>query len=83
MAHGVSPMNRDIVKHNDRTLMFSIRWQMPVIPFFKTMVALMGIVSASAAQEIWGTAYWTPLQIIDTWMDTSGGRAAAFFCASI
>ncbi|KAI4693570.1 uncharacterized protein J4E88_001943 [Alternaria novae-zelandiae] len=57
-------------------------WQMPVIPFFKTMVALMGIVSASAAQEIWGTAYWTPLQIIDTW-DTPGGRAAAFFCASI
>ncbi|RAR10228.1 NCS1 nucleoside transporter family [Stemphylium lycopersici] len=58
-------------------------WQMPVIPFFKTMVALMGIVSASAAQQIWGTAYWTPIQILDTWMDTSGGRAAAFFCASI
>lgn len=58
-------------------------WQMPVIPFFKTMVALMGIVSASAAQEIWGTAYWTPLQIIDKWMDTPGGRAAAFFCAAI
>ncbi|CAA9966366.1 uracil permease [Pyrenophora teres f. maculata] len=58
-------------------------WQMPVIPFFKTMVALMGIVSASAAQQIWGMAYWTPLQIIDTWMTTPGGRAAAFFCASI
>ncbi|EUC47383.1 hypothetical protein COCMIDRAFT_35070 [Bipolaris oryzae ATCC 44560] len=58
-------------------------WQLPVIPFFKTMVALMGIVSASAAQKLWGKAYWTPLQIIDTWMDTPGGRAAAFFCASI
>ncbi|KAF2726994.1 uracil permease [Polyplosphaeria fusca] len=58
-------------------------WQAPAIPFFKTMVALMGIVSASAAQEIWGVTYWTPLQIIDTWLDTSGGRTAAFFCASI
>jgi nucleobase:cation symporter-1, NCS1 family len=58
-------------------------WQLPVIPFFKTIVALFGIISASAAKDIWGVAYWTPLQIIDTWQDTSGGRAAAFFCASI
>jgi len=43
----------------------------------------MGIVSASASQEIWGTPYWTPLQIIDKWQDTPGGRAATFFCASI
>jgi nucleobase:cation symporter-1, NCS1 family len=58
-------------------------WQMPAIPLLKTMVALMGIISASAAQQIWGKPLWTPIQIIDTWQDTSGGRAAAFFCAAI
>ncbi|KAF6843922.1 ncs1 allantoate transporter [Colletotrichum musicola] len=58
-------------------------WQLPVIPFFKTIVALFGVISASAAQKIWGVPYWTPLEIIDTWQNTAGGRAAAFFCASI
>jgi NCS1 family nucleobase:cation symporter-1 len=47
------------------------------------MTALMGIVSASAAQQIWGTPYWTPIQIIDTWQSTPSGRAAAFFCAAV
>lgn len=56
-------------------------WQLPVIPFFKTIIALFGIISASAAQQIWGKPYWTPLEIIATWQDTPGGRAAAFFCA--
>jgi NCS1 family nucleobase:cation symporter-1 len=58
-------------------------WQLPVIPFFKTIVALFGVISASAAQSIWGQAYWTPLEIIATWQNTPGGRAAAFFCGSI
>lgn len=56
-------------------------WQLPVIPFFKTIVALFGIISASAAQKMWGVPYWTPLEIIATWQDTPGGRAAAFSCA--
>jgi len=58
-------------------------WQMPTIPLLKTLTALMGIISASAAQEIWGTPYWTPVQIINTWQATPSGRAAAFFCAAI
>ncbi|CAI0646879.1 unnamed protein product [Colletotrichum noveboracense] len=58
-------------------------WQLPVIPFFKTIVALFGVISASAAQEIWGVTYWTPLEIISTWQNTAGGRAAGFICASI
>lgn len=58
-------------------------WQMPTIPLLKTLTALMGIISASAAQQIWGTPYWTPIQIINTWQHTPGGRAAAFFCAAI
>ncbi|KAH7084614.1 uracil permease [Paraphoma chrysanthemicola] len=58
-------------------------WQIPAIPLLKTLTALMGIISASAAQEIWGKPYWTPTQIMGTWQDTSGGRAATFFCAAI
>jgi NCS1 family nucleobase:cation symporter-1 len=58
-------------------------WQIPTIPLLKTLTALMGIISASAAQQIWGTPYWTPIQIIDKWQGTPGGRAAAFFCATI
>ncbi|KAF2026264.1 hypothetical protein EK21DRAFT_103343 [Setomelanomma holmii] len=33
-------------------------WQMPTIPLLKTLTALMGIIPASAAQQIWGKAYW-------------------------
>jgi NCS1 family nucleobase:cation symporter-1 len=58
-------------------------WQMPTIPLLNTLIALMGITSASAAQEIWGKPYWTPTQIMRTWQDTSGGRAATFFCAAV
>jgi NCS1 family nucleobase:cation symporter-1 len=58
-------------------------WQALTIPLLKTLTALMGIISASAAQQIWGVPYWTPLQIIDTWQGTPSGRAAAFFCAAI
>ncbi|KAL5118332.1 hypothetical protein ACEQ8H_003681 [Pleosporales sp. CAS-2024a] len=58
-------------------------WQIATIPLLKTLTALMGIISASAAQQIWGTPYWTPLQIINKWPGTPGGRAAAFFCAAI
>jgi NCS1 family nucleobase:cation symporter-1 len=58
-------------------------WQIPTIPLLKTLTSLMGIISASAAQQIWGTPYWTPIQIIDKWQGTPSGRAAAFFCAAI
>ncbi|KAL2205934.1 uracil permease [Sarocladium strictum] len=58
-------------------------WQLPVIPFFKTIVALFGIISASAAKQIWGTVFWTPLEIIDQWTDTPGGRVAAVVCGLI
>jgi NCS1 family nucleobase:cation symporter-1 len=58
-------------------------WQALSIPLLKTLTALLGIISASAAQQIWGISYWTPIQIIDTWQGTPNGRAAAFFCAAI
>jgi NCS1 family nucleobase:cation symporter-1 len=56
---------------------------MPTIPLLKTLTALTGIISASAAQEILGKPYWTPTQIMGTWQDTCGGRAATFFCAAV
>jgi NCS1 family nucleobase:cation symporter-1 len=58
-------------------------WQIPTIPLLKTLTSLMGIISASAAQKIWGTPYWTPIQIVNKWQGTPSGRAAAFFCAAI
>lgn len=35
-------------------------------------------VVASAGQEIYGTLYWDPTQIINRW----DNRAAAFFCSA-
>ncbi|KAI0155965.1 uracil permease [Pestalotiopsis sp. NC0098] len=58
-------------------------WQLPIIPFFKTIVGVLGIVAASASQQIYGTALWNPLDIVNQWQGTPGGRAAAFFCGLI
>ena len=58
-------------------------WQLPFIPFFKVIVGIFGIVSASASQVVFGTTYWSPLDIIAQWQGSSGGRAAAFFCSAI
>lgn len=58
-------------------------WQLPFIPIFKTLVGVFGIVSASASKKVYGEVYWSPLDIINRWQGTPGGRAAAFFAASI
>lgn len=58
-------------------------WQLPVIPIFKTIVGVFGIISASASKKVYGTVYWSPLEIIGQWQGSPGGRAAAFFAASI
>lgn len=57
-------------------------WQIPTIPLLKTLTALLGVISASAAQQIWGKPLWTPIQIIGTWVDTPGGRTLAVFCSA-
>uniref|UniRef100_A0A8H7TUX6 Uracil permease n=1 Tax=Bionectria ochroleuca TaxID=29856 RepID=A0A8H7TUX6_BIOOC len=54
-------------------------WQLPAIPFFKTIVGIFGIVAAGAAKEVYGEALWNPIDIINKWQDNPGGRAAAFF----
>lgn len=56
-------------------------WQVLLIPTFLTTMGICGIVGASASQKLWGEALWNPLNIVDKWNDTPGGRAAAFFCS--
>jgi NCS1 family nucleobase:cation symporter-1 len=46
-------------------------------------VGLCGIVGPSASEKIWGTALWNPLDIVEKWNHTPGGRAAAFFSAAL
>ncbi|KAK8093613.1 permease for cytosine/purines- uracil- thiamine- allantoin-domain-containing protein [Apiospora hydei] len=58
-------------------------WQLPVIPLFKTVCGVFGIISASASRQLYGQTYWSPLEIIAQWQSTPGGRAAAFFASSI
>ncbi|KAI1139762.1 uracil permease [Hypoxylon sp. FL0543] len=58
-------------------------WQLPFIPIFKTLVGVFGIISASASKKVYGVVYWSPLDIIERWQGSPGGRAAAFFAASI
>ncbi|KAI0484972.1 uracil permease [Xylariaceae sp. FL0804] len=58
-------------------------WQLPVIPLMKTIVGIFGIVAASAAREVYGEALWNPIDIVNKWQGTPGGRAAAFFCGVI
>ena len=59
-------------------------WQLPMIPFFKCIVAVFGVVSASAASKVYGEVLWSPLDIIAQWQGSgSGGRAAAFFASAV
>jgi NCS1 family nucleobase:cation symporter-1 len=58
-------------------------WQLPMIPLFKVITGLFGIIAAGASKQVYGTILWSPLQIIDQWQGSSGGRAAAFFCSSL
>ncbi|KAK3116627.1 hypothetical protein LTR53_002802 [Teratosphaeriaceae sp. CCFEE 6253] len=58
-------------------------WQLPVIPLFKCVVGIFGVLSASAAQKLYGEILWSPMDIIAQWQGTSSGRAAAFFAAAV
>ncbi|KAI1854981.1 hypothetical protein JX265_012336 [Neoarthrinium moseri] len=58
-------------------------WQLPIIPLLKTLVGVFGVISASAAKEVYGEALWNPLDIVNRWQGSPGGRAAAFFCGAI
>lgn len=57
--------------------------QVFIIPFIFTIVGLLGIFTAAAAETAYGRIIWNPIEIIDLWMESgsSGGRAAAAFGA--
>ncbi|KAJ5184731.1 NCS1 allantoate transporter [Penicillium cf. griseofulvum] len=61
----------------------STLWQLPTIPLFKVITALFGIIAAGASKQVYGTLLWNPLQIIDKWQGSPGGRAATFFCSAL
>jgi NCS1 family nucleobase:cation symporter-1 len=54
-----------------------------VIPFIFTIVGLLGIFTAAAAQTAYGLVIWNPIEIIGYWMESGShaGRAAAAFGA--
>ncbi|ORY09224.1 permease for cytosine/purines, uracil, thiamine, allantoin-domain-containing protein [Clohesyomyces aquaticus] len=54
-----------------------------VIPVIFTIVGLLGIFTAAAAQTAYGEVMWNPIDIIMLWMESGshGGRAAAAFGA--
>jgi len=57
--------------------------QVLVIPVIFTIVGLLGIFTAAAAETAYGEVLWNPIDIIGLWMEsgTHGGRAAAAFAA--
>jgi len=57
--------------------------QLPILPALFTLCALIGIITTSATQVIYGELIWNPLVIIAKWLESGhGGRAAAFFAAT-
>lgn len=57
--------------------------QLPLLPLIFTLCAVIGIVTTSASQVIYGEPYWNPLDIVSKWLQSGhGGRAAAFFAAT-
>jgi len=57
--------------------------QLPILPMLFTLCAVIGIVTTSATQVIYGQLIWNPLMIIEKWLENGhGGRAAAFFAAT-
>ncbi|EME80753.1 uncharacterized protein MYCFIDRAFT_87514 [Pseudocercospora fijiensis CIRAD86] len=57
--------------------------QLPSLPFIFTLCGVLGIITTSTTQIIWGEFYWNPLDILKHWQESgSGGRAATFFAAA-
>lgn len=55
--------------------------QLPFLPIIFTLCGVLGIVTTSASKVVYGEYLWNPLDIIDHWLGSHGGRAAAFFAA--
>lgn len=51
-----------------------------VMPAMACLMTFFGVVSARTTQILYGEMMWSPMQLVNEWT-SSGGRAAAFFCA--
>jgi NCS1 family nucleobase:cation symporter-1 len=73
----IADFSRYATKKNDPNI------QAIVIPFIFTVVGLLGIFTAAAAETAYGHVIWNPIEIIDDWRATGGhgGRTAAAFGA--
>ncbi|KAK7206005.1 hypothetical protein BZA70DRAFT_150547 [Myxozyma melibiosi] len=50
------------------------------VPFTATVITVIGVIVAAGSKILYGEILWDPLEVINKWT-SSGGRAAAFFCA--
>jgi nucleobase:cation symporter-1, NCS1 family len=55
--------------------------QLPFLPIIFTACGVLGIITTSASIVVYGEPLWNPLDIIEHWLGSHGGRAAAFFAA--
>jgi NCS1 family nucleobase:cation symporter-1 len=54
--------------------------QLFIIPASFVLMALMGIIIAGAAEEVYDELIWDPLTIMGRWTGTRRARAGAAFC---
>lgn len=55
--------------------------QLPFLPAIFTICGVFGIITTSASKVVYGQYYWNPLDIVNHWLGSHSGRAAAFFAA--
>ncbi|KAK8850711.1 hypothetical protein IAR55_004631 [Kwoniella newhampshirensis] len=66
----------DLTRYAQRTS--AAYWQLLFIPIVYFVFSFIGIVIASAGQEIYGTLYWDPTAIIALWTNRAGKFFVAF-----
>lgn len=68
-----------------KTYKSSIYSQLVALPVCFAVISLIGILSVSAAYTLYGVNYWSPLDILNRYLDnyTSGNRAGVFLISFI
>ncbi|KOH00801.1 nucleobase cation symporter-1 family protein DI49_0136 [Saccharomyces eubayanus] len=68
-----------------KTYKSSIYSQLVALPVCFAVISLIGILSVSAAYTLYGVNYWSPLEILNRYLDnyTSGNRAGVFLISFI
>ncbi|CAI4250554.1 ATM_1a_G0001580.mRNA.1.CDS.1 [Saccharomyces cerevisiae] len=68
-----------------KTYKSSVYSQLIALPVCYAIISLIGILSVSAAYTLYGVNYWSPLDILNRYLDnyTSGNRAGVFLISFI